>query len=612
MNVYGCDFETDTDGSSNAWIVQYCITNGDKYWTGTSLEDFMSDAFKIMRKEKAYFYFHNLKFDLDYLKYQLYELRYMNIEIKAIIRKGNPVSIILKPPRSTGLHDLVIRDSAKKIDGDLKSLGKLVGLPKLEGFDFYPGWSQFVDFDDPNNWDYVKRDAQIVQKAMQLLHDQGHDHSTLSGDAWHEAKAILSTDSKGRTNLDRNYRWNKYFPKLNIRLDLELRNGYYGGVNISNNVGLVEGPITHADVNSMYPTVMTYDPLPYGIPGRTTRCPSKRTLYIMHACFKFNLKEGKYPWFLFKTALSCKAEGLKTNEPIVNCKSWHELYLTSVDLQTLSETYDITVNEDEIIEYFTFKSKIGVMKPYIKKYREMKERSEKGTLDYLWSKKMQNACYGRFGLNPISEEIQLEFDHEVLKWLSTESINDDNDAYLPYAMFVTAHARRRLLEYVNQVPVEDLIHADTDSVIHKGDPLPTIDYGKELGQWDIEQRPIRMYEGGFKRYVEVLSDDVSSLKHLSVACAGVSQKKNENDVPIGAWVEILDNPQIITTNNVIGRPDYKIKSEWLRKIYLDNNMNPDCVNTYMLKNSKVIGGTILKETQIKLNDNMRFRLRRGG
>jgi hypothetical protein len=76
------------------------------------------------------------------------------------------------------------------------------------------------------------------------------------------------------------------------------------------------------------------------------------------------------------------------------------------------------------------------------------------------------------------------------------------------------------------------------------------------------------------------------------------------------WIELLDDPQLITTSSVLGHEDYHIKSEWLRRIYEENGMDPDHVNTMKLIPRKVPGGVILEPRQHTLSDNMSWRLRR--
>ena len=101
-------------------------------------------------------------------------------------------------------------------------------------------------------------------------------------------------------------------------------------------------------------------------------------------------------------------------------------------------------------------------------------------------------------------------------------------------------------------------------------------------------------------------------KAIAMACAGVPQKFDPTDkVPIGMWVELLDKPERITMEGLeLGHADYKIESKWLRKLYKDNDMDPDHVNTFKLIPETVPGGTILRERTHHLNDMMIYRFRR--
>ena len=95
-----------------------------------------------------------------------------------------------------------------------------------------------------------------------------------------------------------------------------------------------------------------------------------------------------------------------------------------------------------------------------------------------------------------------------------------------------------------------------------------------------------------------------------MACAGVPQRVNHLGVPVGMWVELLDDPELITSGAELGREDYRISSPWLRKLYIDNGMDPDRVNTLKLIGRRVHGGVILDGHTHTLNDGMQIRMRR--
>lgn len=609
LRVFGGDLETDNDGTT-AWIAQWAISDGTEEHVGRTIESLRDRLMVMMRSFPSVIYFHNLKYDLEFMKYALFDIATENkVQLFTIMRNRNPIIISLQPPEDSGLHELSFRDSMKKLQGNLASVAKLVGMKKLDGFDFHPGWSREIDFNDVKNWDYIKMDARIVAVAMQQLHRDGNTKPTFSGDAWRNAQRMLNGSDVRRDNDN----WSRYFPKLDPSVDRALRSGYSGGLNISRHRGLNVGKITHADVNSMYPAVMYYDELPYGEPVFSVDGP-KSSLYVVKARFKMKLRPGLIPWFTFKHGGEYLFEDLPIGTPIVETKMFHELTLTSVDIELLSKWYDLQIDLNEA-RYWSFKSSVGIFRNYIDKYMDMKKREaaegRKGKLGYTWAKLMMNSLYGRFGLNPDGEDATLEFDEEIndLKWKQTPT-EIDIDGYLPYAMFITAHARRRLLDYVMKCGPENVIHCDTDSVIHYGGKVKGIEYGHELGQWNIECEPIKIWEGGYKRYVEQLTPEINNIRSLKIAAAGVSNQRTDSGVPVGMWVEIWDDPEIICSNKTLGDPEYRIKSKWLRKVYVDNGLNPDKVNTMKRIPVAVPGGAILVERQHKLDDCMRLGYRR--
>lgn len=648
--VYGADFETDSDEAGTcAWIAQWSVSNGTRNFhgpvtqdgscpePGTALRDFESFLFDLLdAKEGCCLYFHNLKFDAQFLRATFAGMAALGVRVEIMMRMGSPTSITIEDEESG--HWMVIRDSMKKVPGDLRSLGRTVGLAKLDppGEDFSPGWSRLLDYSEGStDWRYIDRDAGIPAVSMRRMHLQGRIRATASGDAWRFAKGMINTTPEGRFSD----KWKKLFPRIPLELDTTWRRGYFGGLNLSQWQGhnvtdgtqdsearqtALEGEgtrlygthagecITHEDVHSMYPTVMSYDPLPVGLPTETHVWPSDRFLWIGCLRLKLKLKEGRIPWFRFKNSLDNIMEQWPSDALVEETYCWHEMVLTSVDLATISNWYDVEFDESYQPTFWVFQPRTGLFRPYIQYWFAEKEKQPKGSLEYVSAKLMMNSLYGRFALSPETEVTSLEYVEEVGDFVfrSDPGLNEDNDAYLPMAMFITAHARARLLANVEAVGPENVIHSDTDSVIHFGPPSRDIMHGDALGTWGIESRPVEIYEGGFKRYLEVLRRPIRSVKDVSVACAGVPQKLTPEGVPIGMWVELLDKPERITwTGHVLGHADYRIESEWLRELYIEHGMDPDRVNTYKLIPKRVRGGVILEERQHALTDNMIRRMR---
>ena len=615
--VLGGDLETDNDGTV-AWIVQSSITDGVRWWHDTDVEGIYETWTQLMwNYGNVMIYYHNLKYDLSFLKPVIAIFQGADCEVRATIRRHAPISIRIKMDN----HSITLRDSLKKLPAELRKVGKMIGCPKLESprGSFEPGWSKDLDLSEGSeDWIYIDRDAEIVARAMISLHEGQRTASTASGDAWQWAQRMIGINPKTGKFNPTDKKWDWLFPHLDVELDQFLRHGYAGGLNISahpgHNIATADRPIVHEDVHNMYGSVLMWDPLPIGYPTVSDKWPCDDFLYIAHVSIKLRLKDGMLPWFQFKEGVDNMIEGWPHGTIVEETYHWHEMILTSVDLTTLSHFYEIEFCPDFQPMFWVFKSKAGIFREYLEYWTEKKESSEKGSLEYTSAKLMINSLYGRFALAPETEDNELEFIEELddWDWISTDTLNEDSDAYLPYAMFITSYARARLLENVMAVGCENVIHCDTDSVIHFGPPSKDVEHGEHLGTWGIESRPLEIYEGGFKRYIEVLNPTVTSPKDYAMACAGVPQKFDPTDkVPIGMWVELLDKPERITMEGLeLGHADYSIESDWLRRLYLDNGFDPDHVNTYKLIPETVPGGTILRERTHHLNDMMIYRFRR--
>lgn len=594
MSVYGLDLETDNDGQ-RAWIVQWCIF-GEQVYQGTSRDALRERLRKLGRtKEKIFIYIHNLKYDLEFFKYCLWELKNLyDAKIDPIFRTGSPIQVNVE----VNGRMLIFRDSLKKWQGNLRSLGDAIGCPKLENSDpdFLPGWSRYVDFDDPKTWEYIRRDAEICYRAGQWWHEEGMRAATTSGDAWKYARTIKSKDW-----------WESRFTPLTLEQDRIFRRGYFGGINISREQGHYAGEITHEDKVSMYPGVMLDKPLPVGAPidcGCTF--PKGSELWVGELRVKLKLKVGHIAWFSFKDAVDWIAEKLSASDHVERCRHWHDLLLTSVDWKNLELDYDIEIDHS-YAHFWTFAWEIGSFKDYIEFWAKKKKTAQKGTAEREHAKRMLNALYGRFALIPEKTTTTLEEEDGDLTWKNCEE-DGEPTAYLPYAMFITAWARWELMSRVRKVVEvhgeDSVLHSDTDSVIYLGTPIGG--YGSDIGQWALESQPDEIYEGGFKRYIEIFHNR-EGLRRFNVTCAGVPQQTDAQGCPKGMWLELLDKPDRILMQVELGSSHYKVKSEWLRKMLEEHGKDPDRVNTLKLLPRKVLGGVILEGHSHQLDDGMRLR-----
>ena len=126
-NVYGADFETDNDGAS-AWICQWSVSDGTNEWYGKDLDSYMAKLSDIMgSNKKSYVYFHNLRYDQEFQKSVFHRMvQDYGLSMEVVMRAGSPIKFKF----TKGEHTLEIRDSLKKMPGDLRSIGKMIGLEK--------------------------------------------------------------------------------------------------------------------------------------------------------------------------------------------------------------------------------------------------------------------------------------------------------------------------------------------------------------------------------------------------------------------------------------------------------------------------------------------------
>jgi len=614
-HIWGLDLETDTDGQDRAFIVQWALVHsGGRNLTGRSLDSLETALVGIFEPRKdVYIYSHNMTYDAHFFKYCLPSIaQQLRADITIVKPQSKIITIKLKCKDGGTLH---FRDSMAKMPGDLRSLGRIIGLDKLDGFDWSVGWSTKVNFDDPANWAYVIRDAEICAKAMYQLHKSGHTSATSSGDAWRLYKNTYHPE-----------KWQKYFPMFSYNFDLNLRLAYSGGLNFSfhkgYNLSTDRRRIRHRDAVSMYPWAMTANPMPYDKPTKTDAIPADGALYIAEFYAKMTLKPDRPAIYMFKQKVDCILEGIAYGTPLEKCDHYHKIVITSVDFETLLDYYDFVIDWEREPVFYVFKSRRGMFDEYIKEQADAKNNAPPGSLEREKAKLLMNGLYGRFALNPEITETKLEFsldDLSGMKFKSTTILNDENDAYLPISIFVTAFARQHLIRSAEKIGWKNLIHADTDSLIYYEDvPNDLSEYkdqlpsGKQLGQWKNESYPVAVWEGGVKRYFEILKDPITGLDCIAMACAGVPQRVDKHGVPVGMWVEILDDPAKIASEDLLGRADYRIKSTWLRSLYYQFGLDPDRVNTFKLIPVQCEGGIILDERQHQLNDTMALRFRYRG
>lgn len=499
---FTADFETTTqEEDCRVWAFGICdIDNPDTFVYGNSINVFIS---YIQSHCGDTFYFHNLKFDGEFIIHYLLSNGFVH----------NPESRKLKPNQfSTLISDkgqfyemkicfgvkskrtqiVTIRDSLKIIPFSVDMIAKTFDLKESKLTIDYNEEREVGHKLTEKEIEYLKHDVVIVAKALKTLFNEGLTQMTQGSNALHDYKVIV-----GKKNFERRFPIPDY--------DHDIRQAYKGGFTYLNqkyadwDVG--EGIVL--DVNSLYPWVMHDKPLPYGegkfFSGKYEE-DEQYNLYVQMFTCRFKLKEGYVPTIQLKHSLAFVPTEYVTDsggEDVTMC-------LTSVDLELFLEHYYVDESDIDWIGGWKFKSTTTLFTTYIDKWIKVKIKSDiegnKGMRTL--AKLMLNALYGKFALNPnVRSKYPYLADGKVKYELGPKETRDA--IYIPVGCFVTAWARWKTITSIQKV-YDRFIYADTDSMHLIGTEIPEgIEvHPTKLGAWKHESTFVRARFLRAKSYYE--------------------------------------------------------------------------------------------------------------
>lgn len=549
------DFETTTnENDCRVWAWGVCeIGNPDFFTHGNTIESF----FDFMEGSgNSTFYFHNLKFDGEFLLVYLFEHGFKHIidrkeeDTKTfttlISDKGQFYSIkIIFEKKGKKTNAVTIYDSLKILPFSVAQIAKgfNLSISKLE-LD-YNKERQKGYILNQEEIEYLRNDVDIVARALHVLFQQGLDKMTQGSNALHDYKRTVTLKN-----------FERWFPIPDY--DHDVRQSYKGGFTYLNpsykDLDIGEGLVL--DVNSLYPWVMHDCPLPFGegVYFKGKYVPDNLyNLYVQMFTCQFELKEGFIPTIQLKNNLSFIPTQYLTSsdgEEVTMC-------LTSVDLELFLEHYN--VYNIEFHSGWKFKSTTGLFTEYIDKWTKVKIESTLNGNKAMrtLAKLMLNALYGKFALNPNVQSKIPYYDNGVIKY-SMGAKETRNPIYIPVGTFITAWARHKTITSAQKV-YDKFAYADTDS-LHLDLKLPpelskmsndelekltTEDlqkYGVDipsdfvvdpvaLGAWKIESRFTRARFLRQKSYIEDWNTpdtwdnpELYNPDLLNITCAGMPQQ----------------------------------------------------------------------------------------
>ena len=532
MRKFTADFETNvSETDCRVWAYALCeIGNTDNFLYGNDIADFINWC--ANKKENYVLYFHNLKFDGEYIFSYLLENGYTCIKNKKeredktfttlISDTGQfySIEIFFETKNPKHINKVTIYDSLKILNFSVEMIAKDFNLPirKLE-LD-YKKIREKGHILTNDEIDYIRNDVEIMSRALKIMFDENLTKMTIGSDALANYKEI-------------NKNFKKYFPIIPYKIDKDIRKSYKGGFTYLNEYYKEKetGAGIVLDVNSLYPSVMMYEKLPFGEPIYYDGKYQEDTLYPLYiqtiSCI-FDIKDGMIPTIQIKNNMSfLPNEYIKSSDGDIVT-----LVLTSVDLELFLKHYNI--REITYHSGWKFKAIKGLFSTYIDYWsqRKIDAKKDNNTALYRIAKLMLNSLYGKFGLNPDvrSKYPYLNEDGIVKYALYDAEIRDG--IYIPVASFITSYARYKTIttsqiikEYSIKKYKKDLyVYSDTDSIhclFPDGKELENIieidDY--KLGAWKEESKFKRGKYIRQKCYIELGFDE-----KMNVTVAGLPKK----------------------------------------------------------------------------------------
>ncbi len=499
VKSYVADFETTTkQDDCRVWAWGVCeVGNKENIFIGTTIDGFFEWC--KSQPDNPKIYFHNLKFDAQFLIHWLFKNGFKHVEREErasntfttlISNKGLYYSVeVIFKLKGKKVKKVTFQDSLKLIPLSVDQIAKSFKLPIQKGSIDYSAHDNLPEGAPITEEErvYLIHDIQIVAHAIEYFHSEGLTKMTIGSCALNEYKNILQ----------RKY-FNRYFPTPKFHDDV--KQSYRGGFTYVNPkfAGKTVGPGVVLDVNSLYPSVMYNDYLPYGTPIFFNGQYEEDKLYPLYTQMircQFEIKPGKIPTIQIKKSMFFRGnEYLESSgDEIVT------LCLNSVDLKLFFEHYD--VYNLEYISGWKFKATQGLFKEYIDKWsaNKIKAKEEGNHGLYLISKLFLNSLYGKFGTDTkVKAKIPYySAEDDSVHYYDGET-EEKEGVYVAMASFITSYARLKTISAAQKIQDDyhsgksdiQFIYADTDS-LHCLSPDLKLPEGLDidpvkLGAWDHE------------------------------------------------------------------------------------------------------------------------------
>lgn len=615
-NYIVADFETTVyEGQTETAVWSACWSRlfSDDISLKGNIDDFMKAL--INYRTNVIVYFHNLKFDGNFIIYYLLTHEYTWKEGKAnqmpmrtfnalISDKNRFYDIKVRTPMDKVIE---FRDSVKLLPFSLRQVSSAFNTKHKKLDMEYKGY-RYPDcpISDAEKA-YILNDVLVLKEAMEIMIMNGHTKLTIGSCCVAEYKTFFDKMI-----------WLAYFPNLKEipckchsewNTDTYIRRTYKGAWCYLKESGTYFNGATY-DVNSLYPSVMhskSGNYYPVGIPTYFyNKIPEKLIepdstyVWFIHLKCRFTLKEGYLPTIQIKnnflydptewlSTSDIKWKGnyyrqLRIRNETYDCHA--ELYLTFKDYELLTTHY--VVEDLEIIDGCYFTGELGVFDEYIDKWMERKETA-KTKVERTEAKLFLNNLYGKLaGSDNSSYQIPYLDESGVVQFeLVTEF--EKPVFSIDKGSMVTSYARYFTITHA-QKNYDNFIYADTDSLhMRDGDVYGINIHPTNMLCWKKESRWKRGIFIRQKTYAEFIyeEDGIRQYPSWHITCAGMPERAKRiflsqhpiTDFKYGLTVSGKLVPKRIKGGVILVDTDFTLKNRKQFSVILKENK----MNTLIIK-----------------------------
>lgn len=576
---------------------------------------------------------HNLGWDIEFCKYTLLDLGYEyfnapvkdnkkskkkqpkgcfnivennNITYQATITLPETTSITSnrknkdgKYKKSTIMHEVKFIDSLKIMPKSLDQIAKkVVDIDEMflkmgDKYD-YDKWRPVGHILTQLEKEYLYNDIYILKEFInQFYKPMNTDQLTASSISFE----YFLEKTFGQLTLNENYKlFEEHFPDLSNKVFMyeTIKDSYRGGWTQANKtyVGMTQKlhNAVSVDINSSYPAVVAYKPLPFGTPRQFEGAIDESyhtdgfnlemltihfdgfknkaednligEIQVGAECAKeFNCSGTEYIHTNFGGGEEfddviynidwIKGHKNPTEKRRYSMTIWKfelENMLENMDFYLLDKTFNPTSDSYvegntlqkgyEVSTTLLFQSQVGLFKDVVDELVEIKNKGKLEGNNCIQedAKLKMNSFYGKMGSNYEREDRKLVYNEntELCEYESFGACYESNRKYYPaFASAVTAWARVNLRTTLHKVGYLDVLYWDTDSLYTRVNADTIIErcgdilHKTELGKWDIEKEYTEFKAIGAKKYILKGHDYGKSGSKVMCKCAGLPSEVRE-------------------------------------------------------------------------------------